>query len=489
MTQKVETRPLPPASSGTPVTAAPTFMDRVDRALEGLWHFLSSMRVAMVVMLAIAVMGVIGSLVIQAPSAVWADPVSRADWLDGVRPRLGGWTDPLATLDVFNIFNSLVFRGLVAFLTISLIACSIHRTPGMWRTATKPRVDVGPAFFEHAPQHEAIVSRQPAADTTAAATAILRKRGYRVLDADDGTVHLYADKHRWLSFAGLIAHVSIILILAGAIIGGAFGYRDSAFSVAEGSTRDVGAEAGLALKVLDFQDQYDTTTGAPIDYASTVELYKNGQLIDEHVIRVNDPLRYNDVTFYQAGFGSAAAVTIKGEDGAVLLAEGLPYDWSITAEERPLAIWSVPDSDKTLWILGTTGSSDPRIKPGQVEVQVWQHGQDNAPIAQQVVDQGKAADVAGLNVTFDRETQYTRLNVARDPGVTLVWIGALLLFGGFAIRFMFPHKRMWGRITSRPNGGAVLALATLTQKDVASGTEFEHIVTDIRTALRTPANG
>ena len=50
----------------------------------------------------------------------------------------------------------------MAALTISLIACSIHRIPGMVRTATKPRVDVGPAFFEHAPQHEAIVVRQTA---------------------------------------------------------------------------------------------------------------------------------------------------------------------------------------------------------------------------------------------------------------------------------------------------------------------------------------
>jgi cytochrome c biogenesis protein len=440
-------------------------------------------------MLAIAVMGVLGSLLIQAPAAVWADPSSRADWLDGVRPTFGGWTDVLATLDAYNIFNSLLFRGLVAFLTISLIACSVHRIPGMWRTTTKPRVDVGPAFFEHAPQHEAIVSRQSAAETAAAASGVLKKHGYRVLDQDDGTVHVYADKHRWLSFSGLIAHISIVLILLGAIIGGTWGYHDANFSVAEGSTREVAAEAGLALQVLDFTDSYDTVTGNPIDYVSSVVLLKDGQEIDRHEVRVNDPLRYNGITFYQSSFGSAAAMTIKGEDGTVLVSEGLPYEWSLTSEERPLSVWSVPDSDKTLWILGTTGSSDPRVKPGQVEVQVWQHGQDTTPIAQEVIDQGKTATLAGLDVTFDRETQYTRLNVARDPGVNLVWIGSILLFGGFAIRFMFPHKRVWGRISSRPNGGAVLALATLTQKDVAQGTEFDNIVNDIRTALRTPANG
>jgi cytochrome c biogenesis protein len=488
MTQKVDTRPLPPASPQTPAVAAPTFMDRVDRALEGLWHFLSSMRTAMVVMLAIAALGVVGSLLIQAPGAAWADPAAKAEWIDGIRPRFGGWTDVLAFFDLFNIFNSLIFRGLVAFLTISLIACSIHRTPGMVKTATKPRVDVGPAFFEHAPQHEAIVSRISADETKAATEGVLKKHGYRTLDIEDGVIHVYADKHRWLSFSGLIAHLAVVVILIGAIVGGTWGFRDANFSIAEGATRDVAAEAGLSLKLIDFADAYDTTTGAPIDYASTVLLFKDGQQIDQHVIRVNDPLRYKDTTFYQSGFGQAANVTIKDAAGTVLASEGIPFDWQVTAEERPLGIFSVPGTDQTLWLLGTTGGSDPQVKPGQVLVQVFNSGQDT-PAAQQLINQGSTSTVGDLQVTFDRESQYTRLNVARDPGVNLVWIGALLLFGGFAIRFMFPHKRVWGRIVSRPNGGAVLALATLTQKDVAQGTEFENLVNDIRTALRTPANG
>ncbi len=77
--------------------------------------------------------------------------------------------------------------------------------------------------------------------------------------------------------------------------------------------------------------------------------------------------------------------------------------------------------------------------------------------------------------------------MARDPGVPLIWLGSLLLFGGFVIRFMVPHKRVWGRIVSRPNGGAVVSLATLTHKDVTAGSEFENVVTDIRTALQAPA--
>jgi cytochrome c biogenesis protein len=487
MTHEVNSRPLPPAAAqATGAAASPSAMDRVDRGLEGLWHFLSSMRVAMVLMLAIAALGVVGSLVIQAPPGVVADPGAKADWLDGIRPRFGGWTDVMNNLQLFEIFNSVLFRILVAALTISLIACSIHRIPGMVRTATKPRVDVGPAFFEHAPQHEAIVARHSAADTQAAVQGVLKAHRYRTLAMDDGVVHIYADRYRWLSFSGLIAHLAIVAILAGAIIGGMFGYRDSNFTIAEGSTRAVGAETGLSMKLVDFADAYDTTTGAPIDYVSKVIVYKDGQEIDRHDLRVNDPYRYGGTTFYQSSFGSAAVMTFKDAAGKVIASEGVPYEWQMGSDSHPLAIYSVPDSDKVVWIVGTTGGSDPRIKPGQVEVQVYKSG-ETTPIESKVIDQRTETTIGGLTMTFDREGQYTRLNVARDPGVLLVWLGSLLLFGGFAIRFLLPHKRLWGRIVPRANGGAVVSLATLAQKDVASGTEFEKITTDIRAALQTPA--
>jgi hypothetical protein len=42
-------------------------------------------------------------------------------------------------------------------------------------------------------------------------------------------------------------------------------------------------------------------------------------------------------------------------------------------------------------------------------------------------------------------------------------------------------------LETRGNGGAVVSLATLAQKDVASGTEFEKITTDIRAALQASA--
>jgi cytochrome c biogenesis protein len=463
-------------------------MDRVDTGQEGLWHFLSSMRLAMVIMLALAALGVMGSLLMQMPRDVVGVPEREALWLDSVRPRYGGWTDPLNTLGLFSVFNSILFRLLAAALTISLIACSIQRIPGIVRTVAHPRVDVGPAFFEHAPQHEAIVARRSAQEAAAAVTGVLGRRRYRTLATDDGTVHLYADRFRWAPFAGLIAHLSIVVIIAGAIIGGMYGYRNAEFMITEGQTLAVGAEPGLSIQLLDFTDKYDPATGAPIDYASTIAVYKDGTQVDNHVVRVNDPYRYDGLTFYQAFFGPAVLVTVADAQGNVLLqSTGVPLAYSDDNGAR-YGVMAIPGTGYTAEVQATTGGADPDVKPGQVKFGIYTSGATSFTDAQ-VIDQGAATQVGDLTVTFERETQFTGLNVARDPGVPLIWIGSALLFVGFLIRFTVPHKRLWARISSRPSGGAVVTVATLTQKDVAAGTEFDQIVSDIRAALSAPAQG
>jgi cytochrome c biogenesis protein len=485
MAQEVRTPPLPPAVLAAGEAARPGVMDRVDAVLEGLWHLLTSMRVAMVLMIAIAVLGVIGSLVIQAPVGITGDAQAKADWLNEVRPRFGGWTNAMDTLQLFEIFNSVIFRVLVTALTISIVACTVHRVPGVWRTATKPRIDVGPSFFEHAPQHEAIVVHQAPAETLAVVQGVLRHRRYRALTTDDGTIHLYADRFRWVPFASVAGHLSLLLILGGAIVGSTFGYRDSQFVIAEGQTLPVGAEAGVTIKLIDFTDTYYPTTGAPEDYASQVVLYKDGQEIQRQTIRVNDPMHLGATTFYQAFFGQAAVMTVKDKSGATLISQGIPLAWRSNDGDRPIGTFNIPGSTTVGWVVGTNGTSDTQIQPGQVQLELY--GSDGNKQATQVLDQGKAAGVGDYTVTFDRESQFTGLNIARDPGVMLVWLGAFLLFAGFVLVFFLPQRRVWARIAPRGGSGAILAVASLGRRDAALGTEFEDLVSDIRAALQAPA--
>ncbi|MFN8630562.1 MAG: cytochrome c biogenesis protein ResB [Chloroflexota bacterium] len=534
MAHEVRTPPLGQAVAAGQAAAKPDVMDTVDEALEGLWHLLTSMRAGMILMLILAVLSVAGTLVAQIPTGMAGDAAAKADWLASIKPKYGGWLNVLIygpgvitlitgigfgvwaglratsggswilqaigavlvsilgivilatdSLGLLNTFGSLLFWVLTGILMVSLIACTLHRTPGAYRTATKPRVDVGEGFFAHAPQRESIVVHATSAEALERVSTVLKQRRYRTLVQDDGTVHVYADKNRWVSFASLAGHISLIFILLGAVAGGALGYKNAYFAIAEGATIPTGTEDGLQMQLVDFTDSYYSTTGAPSDYTSQVILLKNGQQVAAQTIRVNDPLTYDGATYYQRSFGPAAAVTVTDASGKVLFTGGFPLDRAAPdGSDRSAGIVFLP-SGEMLVVTGTNGTSDTVIQPGQVQAALYDSTGTTASTAE-LLDQGKAKAVGSYTVTFDREVKYTVLSISRDPGQYLVWFGALLLFVGFTAVFMLPQRRVWARISSR-GATSVISVASLGRRETALGSDFDTLMSDIRTALQTPA--
>ena len=487
MAQNARTDPLPgagrSAGPGEGTAASGEGLFGIDRLTDQLWHLLTSMRIALVVMLGLAILALIGTILVQAPPAALADPETKANWLAQIEPKYGGWTGILDQLQLFSVFSSVWFRVLAAFLATSLVACVIHRANGLWRTAVRPKVNVGEAFFEHAPQHEMIVLRQGPDQALATVREVFRGHRYRTLVEADGTVHLYADRNRWGPLGSLFGHLSLIFILAGAVIGSTFGYSNPEFMIAEGYSAPVPSKAGLTMELEAFRDAYYASTGAPSDYASDLVLYRDGTEVARKTVRVNDPLRYEGLSFFQSFYGPAAVMSITDSSGKSVFRGGVPLPYSEAS--RRIGSFVVPSAGLTVWLVGTSGSEDPVVKPGQMRVEVYS-GTGNSPIATETVDQGKATTVSGLTFTFERETQFTGLSVASDPGAPLVWLGCTLLVVGFALVFLLPHRRIWGRIVKRPGGGTAVSIASINKNDVSFDSEFTGLVNDIRQAFHAP---
>lgn len=492
MTNQTRTGRLPglaidPAASGPAIAEAQDAGRESSRGIfEAIWDLLTSMRFSLVVMLAMAVLGVIGALVVQMPAGVQADASAREDWLAGVRPRFGGWTSVLDTLQVFTIFTSAWFKGLVGFLSISLIACMVQRAPGLWRTATKPRVTVGDGFFAHARERDSIVVRGDAEDLAARTVTVLKRHHYRVVREDDGAVNVFADRFRWAPFGSLIGHLSILVILLGVILGSMLGFREDAFVIAEGSTVTVPTGEGLSVRLISFEDSYYTTTGAPSDYASDLVLLQDGREVARHTARVNDPLRYGDLSFYQSFYGPAAQMKVAAADDTVLFEDGVALAWQTQDDNRSVGTFTIPSEDLTVWIVGTWGGTDPLVKPGQIRIETYRASTGD-PIDQQTIDQNVATTVSGLTFTFARELQFTGLSVSRDPGTIFVWIGSILLIAGFTIGICLPHRRLWARLVVRPDGVGTLSIATPGRVSHDVDSAFTNLVTDLRAACAGPS--
>jgi len=475
MADQARTRPVPGLPPADALEDVPLI--DVDGALDRLWSVLTSMRLALVLILVLAALALAGTILVQAPPGVVADPEARSEWLNQVRPKYGGWTGVFDALGLFAVFESIWFRLVAAALTASTLACSIRRLPGIVMTATRPHVDVADAFFEHAPHREAVILREGPAAARRRVEATLRSHRYRVIVGSDGAT-FYADRFRWVPLAGLVGHLALVVIVVGALVGATFGFRDPDFVIAEGTTAAVPGTPGMSVELLSFRDSYYANTGAPSDYASELVLYRDGAEVARQTVRVNDPLRYDGTSFYQSFYGPAASVRVADEAGTSLFAGGVPLAWSTNEGNRRVGTFTIPERDLTVWVVGTGGPADLVVRPGQMRVEVYRNDGSATPVDAVSLDPNKPAVIEGLSFTFDRELQFSGLSIARDPGTPIVWLGCTLLFFGFVIRFTVPHRRIWIRI-GRQGGHSRVAFASVGRGDVSLGAEYARLIEDI----------
>ena len=98
------------------------------RAAAWLWRLLTSVKLALSLILAIAVVGLMGIVLDQVPGHLIGQAGGKDRWLETVaKPEYGMWTGVLDSLGLFQIFRSPWFLVPVAVLAVSIMACSVNR--------------------------------------------------------------------------------------------------------------------------------------------------------------------------------------------------------------------------------------------------------------------------------------------------------------------------------------------------------------------------
>ncbi len=452
---------------------------------ERLWHLFISMRTGLALIFAIALCSFVGTMVAQVPVGMAEDKTAYAVWVEGLRPKYGGWTNIFDALGFYGVFSSWYYRGLVVLLSTSILACSINRAPKLWKQATNPRIAMSPGFYQHAALRASLTVPATLEQAQAAVQAQFKHGGYRTIVATSGSgVDIYADKFRWGPFGTVFAHLSIIAIILGAIAGSA-GFRDTAFVAPVGTRVAVGNGTNLSIQATSFNDAY-YESGQPADYVSHLVLFDGSNQVMEADVRVNQPMRYGDVSFYQSFFGGAAAVKVTDASGAVLYDQGVPLQFQSQSGSETIGQLFLPDRDLAIYVVTpASGRVDSTIKTGQLQFEVYK-GTAQTMIGSQVVGPGKPVQIGDLTYTFVREQRYTGLIVARDPGANFVWLGAFLLVFGVGLVFFFPNRRIWARVRQGEDG-TVIEAGALTRHDVMFEAAFAKLVTDVKLGLAGPS--
>lgn len=454
--------PQPQRTAPTPQPRQPDDITLAD-AVRRVYRFFHAKRTGLVLILAMAVAVLLGTLFMQAPDGVLADPDAFAAWQDDVRPRYGGWTPVLAATGMFNVYSSIWFKGITLLLAVSIIACTTHRVPQLWRAAVHPRVHVSERFFDRGTNRATVEVAAPAADTLEAVRASLRRHRFRVLeDPSAPGSSLYADRGRFGPWGTVISHLAFVIILFGVFVTSTFGFDDTLY-ITVGTSEDIGHDTGMVVEARSFSDTYHPG-GQPADYVSELVLYQDGAVVEDREVRVNSPLRHDGVKVHQASFGIAAVVTV-AEGGTTLFDGGTPLLWTSQDGTNAVGRIDLPEQDLELIVVTpASGQTASRLAPGELQVEIYRGGEPE-PTGMDTVFQGESLVVDGLEIGFERERQYTGLMVNRDPGAAWFYLGSVLLVVGMTMTFGWRHRRIWVRVHPDEGGGTRLRIASVEKPD------------------------
>ena len=212
-------------SGGGPSVSTSDITDRI-------WRFFISMRTGLWLILTLGLLSLVGTLLVQAPAGMTADPATYTSWVASIHSKYGGWTPVFDKLGFFSVFTSIWFKGITVLLTTSILACSINRAPRLWKLAFHPHTRMGETFYAHAPLRATVVASAGPDTAIQDVRAVLKSHRFRTItDATDDEVNLYADRFRWGPFGTVIAHVSFVIILVGFFLSATTGFKNTNLSL------------------------------------------------------------------------------------------------------------------------------------------------------------------------------------------------------------------------------------------------------------------
>jgi len=442
-----------------------------------IWNFFCSLKLTMFLLITLAVVSIIGTVIPQGPPP--------PEYLQSISPNK---LKLYQSLGFFDMYHSWWFILLLYLLSTNLIACSFKRLPHIWKTITQPVMVMGEGLEKTLPNVTTIMTQGDAAKLKDRIAAALKAEFTDpVITEDDGVFHLFAQKSPWSRLAVYAVHLSVLVIFIGAIIGSLFGYKgfvnipegESVDKVISRSEKEI--DLGFAVRCEKFTVAH-YPNGAPKEFKSILTVLENGQPVkgfNKVPVIVNDPLSYKGITFYQSSYGKLGEheFTISDPDGS---------------NPQPLMIksgGSIKLPNGSGLCLQETTQDISHFQPGlsgpaaQVEVHLA-NGENKTFI---VFGNNPAMNRMNLPYTGGKllqyrggeEFMYTGLQVAKDPGVWVVWLGCTLMMVGVYAAFFMSHRRIWVRVEN----GMVTVGGSASKNQGAFQIFMERLVTKLKKQL------
>jgi cytochrome c biogenesis protein len=489
--------------------------------LRWAWRQLTSMRVALLLLMLLAVAAVPGAVLPQRAQ----DPAKVATYLTN-HPTSGPWLD---RLQAFNVYSSFWFSAIYLLLFVSLVGCILPRTK-VHLSGVRGRPPRTPRRLDRFPAQGGGSSPDSPEQVARKAAAQLR-RGWRSLpfvptyrvdvhDEGAGTWSVSGERGYLRETGNLLFHLALVGLLVAVASGQMLHYRGQAIVVqghgfANAVTDYDTFEQGTMFRpstlvpftmTLDGLDStFDPTTLEARDFTAHVTLTNPGGQPERKTIKVNHPLDAGGAKVYLQGNGYAPQIEVRDAAGKVAFGGSVPFlpqdnvytskgvvkvpDVSGDQDQVGLVGFLLPTAQKLP--AGVYRSIAPQPDNPLLVLSVW-HGNlgldtgvpqnvyelDEARMTQSVdasgqpvtlyLEPGQTVELPdGLgSVTFRGLDRYAALDLRHDPTLGWVLVFAIAALAGLAASLFAPRRRLFVRAAPGADGGpTVVSAAGLARGD------------------------
>ncbi|MEM9089525.1 MAG: cytochrome c biogenesis protein [Cyanobacteria bacterium P01_F01_bin.53] len=434
------------------MTSAVTASKRYFR--KELVPLLADLRLAIVLLLAIALFSISGTVIEQGQGLEFY----QANYPEN--PALFGFLTWKVVLiaGLNHVYSTWWFLALLILFGASLTACTFTRQitalrwfSRTWNFYSKPR-----QFGKMALSTE--LSTELEGTSLATLKEQLEERRYTLYEksseeeskaeeesktSDHQNQMLYAHKGLMGRIGPIVVHASMLLILVGAILGALTGFFAQEM-VPSGQTFTITNvfEAGpfseslipkdWSVKVNRFWIDYSPEGRVDQFYSDLSVLNEAGEEVKRKTIHVNEPLRYKNVTLYQADWAIAGVKARVNKSPTFNL---------------PMA--ELQTDGGKVW--GTFVPTKPDMSEGVSLIAQDLQGTllvyDMSGQLVSTVRQGGSTEVNGITLFVDDIVGSTGLQIKADPGIPVVYLGFGLLMVGVMMSYV-SHSQVWALQTA-----------------------------------------